>query len=334
MRKEEIEQEFKRLATEYSDLANHLKTNIGQLLKDNSIEISELTHRVKSLDSFIDKIERKKYQNPFDEIEDICGLRIVCYYPSDIEKINTIIKSEFYIIEDSNKTAELENDRFGYRSYHFIATINKEWEKIPVFKGLSGYKFEIQVRTILMHAWASINHKLQYKHEDDIAPKLKRDLFRLSALVEMADEQFDKVRQEKNEYIASLIDNSQNEKVFDTHVDLNLDSLQAFLNFYFPDRNKYEIESLLSELKKFNIDLKLLDYYVHKCMPFIEPLEKEFYEKLNLRGNWSQVGIIRIICDLMNNDYRFGRYCERNPNSEIEEIENKYIKIIQNSLSR
>lgn len=335
MNKESIEQKFKELEAKYNNLIVHLEANINQLLKDNLIDISELTPRIKSLNSFIEKIERKKYQNPFDDIEDICGLRIVCYYPSDIEKISTIIKNEFNIIKDDNKTAELENDKFGYRSYHFIATIKKEWEYTPAFKGLSDYKFEIQVRTILMHAWASINHKLQYKHEDDIAPKLKRDLFRLSALVEMADEQFDKVRQEKNDYILTLIDSSKEEKTFDTNVDLNLDSLQAFLDFYFPDRHNGYADELLVELKKFNIDLKLLDYYVQKCAPFVDLLEKEVYDKLNLSGNWAQVGIMRTICDLMNNDYRFGRYCERDPdNSEIEEIENKYIKMIQSSLNR
>ncbi len=327
MNKENIEQKFKELETKYNDLANHLETNIKQLLKDNNVEVSDVTHRVKSLDSFLNKIEKKPYKNPFDDIEDICGLRIVCYYQSDIDKINTIIKDEFNIIEDKNKTAELENDKFGYRSYHFIATIKKEWECTPTFKGLSNYKFEIQVRTILMHAWASISHKLQYKHENDIAPKLKRDLSKLSALVELADEQFDKVRQEKNDYILTLIDSSKEESAFVVNVDLNLDSLQAFLDFYFSERKQLGTESLLEDLREFKIDLKTLKEYVDKCKPFLKEIEKKVYGSKGREICWVQVGAIRIILDLMNNQFYESRIHVLPNNYMI--IREKYRKIIK-----
>ena len=65
----------------------------------------------------------------------------------------------------------LEPDRFGYRSRHFIVSVNREWLKAPNYRGLSGLKAEIQVRTILMHAWADVEYKLAYK---------KRNMFPLN----------------------------------------------------------------------------------------------------------------------------------------------------------
>ncbi|MEM6338092.1 MAG: (p)ppGpp synthetase, partial [Bacteroidota bacterium] len=77
-----------------------------------------MSQRIKTFESFWGKIERKGYDDPFSEIEDICGIRVVCYYTSDIDRIATIINDEFEVKESLDKSSALGSDRFGYRSNH------------------------------------------------------------------------------------------------------------------------------------------------------------------------------------------------------------------------
>lgn len=77
---DEIKKRFEFNLPKYKDLGGLLEKDLLKLMNDNSIEIYSITHRIKSFDSFYEKIDRKKYKDPLNEIEDICGLRIVCYY--------------------------------------------------------------------------------------------------------------------------------------------------------------------------------------------------------------------------------------------------------------
>ncbi len=72
------------------------------------------------------KYNEKKYNLPFEQIEDICGIRIICYYQSDITKICDIINTEFDVIESQDKEDLLESNEFGYRSFHFIVKLKKK----------------------------------------------------------------------------------------------------------------------------------------------------------------------------------------------------------------
>ncbi len=183
MNKSEIKTKYDELLPLYQRLAENIKNALIQFLDDLNIDYLDVEFRIKDFKSFYEKIERKKYKNPFEDIQDFCGIRIINYYPSDLEKITDLIKKEFNVSESIDKQDELDDDRFGYRSYHFIATLRKSWMSAPNYRGLEGFNFEIQARTILMHGWAAINHKLLYKHEDDIPKQFKRDLFRSSALI-------------------------------------------------------------------------------------------------------------------------------------------------------
>lgn len=85
--KETLKQEFLKANPLYQRLSFNITESLKFLLKDSGIPYLDVYSRVKEFDSFFDKIDRKQYKKPFDQIEDICGLRIVCYYPSDILQI-------------------------------------------------------------------------------------------------------------------------------------------------------------------------------------------------------------------------------------------------------
>ena len=149
--KESFRKEYPPICQKHERLAKNLKEALEIFLNNAGIAVLNIPHRIKEFESFWDKTQRKGYKDPFKETEDICGLRIICYYPSDLDTISNLINSEFDVIESVDKADLLEPEKFGYRSTHFIVTVKKEWLNAPNYRSLGGIKAEIQVRTILMH---------------------------------------------------------------------------------------------------------------------------------------------------------------------------------------
>ncbi len=87
-------------------------------LQEHNLSYLTVEGRLKSFDSFVEKIERKKYSKPFEENQDFIGIRIILYYLYDIKVIQEIIESEFELQESFDKESELEVNEFGYRSKH------------------------------------------------------------------------------------------------------------------------------------------------------------------------------------------------------------------------
>lgn len=178
----------------YEKLGLNVQQALMTFLNERKIQYLSIQYRIKSIKSFLEKVERKSYVDPLNDVEDICGIRIICYYQSDIKKIQEIILSEFLISENQNKEELLQATEFGYRSTHFIAQIKKDWTRAPNYRNLDTLKFEVQVRTVLMHSWAEIEHKLSYKSEMQIPKELRRKFSRISAKLEEADEQFEEIK--------------------------------------------------------------------------------------------------------------------------------------------
>lgn len=173
------------------------------LLKDQQFPEPKVSSRIKEREECINKFVRK-YREDLDKsgtdyviadyITDIIGLRVVCYYESDVDDAVTILKDQLKLLEETNKTEELEkNDsEFGYKGTHLDLSLNEERGKFPEYAKFKDYKFEIQIRTIAQDAWSEVDHKLKYKK--DLPPKLQRRVFRLAALFELADQEFQIIR--------------------------------------------------------------------------------------------------------------------------------------------
>lgn len=300
----EVSETYDKVETKYDTLGTNLAQALELFLKDNGIKVLSVSYRVKDKTSFIEKIGRKNYEKPFDEIEDLCGLRIICYYQSDLEKIAGIIKREFEILESQDKEELLKADQFGYRSTHFIVKIKKNWLQAPNYRGLENLKAEIQVRTVLMHAWAEIEHKLAYKKDTHIPEQFRRKFSRISAKLEEADEQFEELRNEITNYKQDVVEIAKGESTVPQEIDLNLDSLQAFLDDTFPERakNLKETTFLVDEFLRFNIGLKDLVSSYERVKDYLLRFEKES-NPANFSKAWSQTGIARAIMDLTNETY-------------------------------
>ncbi|MHA2690618.1 GTP pyrophosphokinase [Vibrio harveyi] len=292
----DLAQGFRETKPKYERLATNVEQALVQFLNEKEISSFDVEKRVKEEKSFLDKVVRKSYKNPFDEVEDIAGVRVICYYNEDLSAIDAIIKDQFVVLSYSNKSQELDDDQFGYASNHYVVKLKEEWLQAPNFRGLEQLKIEIQVRTILMHAWAAISHKLLYKKNDDVPKEFKRKLNRLSALIELADEQFDDIKNMKVDY--------QNNIVVDESVTLNADSFLALMNKYFPKRDidESDISSILSEVREYSGSLTDFEQRIQKCMPVLADMEHEEYPDKEMPV-WGLSGVARTVLDLTNDEY-------------------------------
>jgi putative GTP pyrophosphokinase len=325
-----IIQTYKEITSKYEKLGLNISQAIELLLNEEKIPYLSIDYRTKDVDSFVGKIQRKSYKNPFEDIEDICGLRIICYYQSDIEKIKNIIQKEFEILNNENKVENLDFDQFGYRSFHFILKIKNEWLKTPNYRGLENIKAELQIRTILMHAWAEIEHKLAYKTESQIPKEFRRKLSRISAKLEESDEQFEDLKNEIEDNKHNIIESAKESKIFYSNIEFNLDSLQAFLDFAFPERTK-EIKQtihLFDEMVENKISLKTLAEGFEKAKNIFENVEKEEIFFHHGHDNeitmlYAQVGAARTVLELVDDKY----YQERKTLDESKVITKYRAKI-------
>lgn len=311
---------FSELKPNYEKLGLNIQQTLETFLIENNISYLSIKYRVKEHASFLEKIERKKYKNPFDEIEDICGIRVICYFQNDIEKIKNIILKEFDITENQTKQELLNATEFGYRSTHFIAKIKKEWTSAPNYRGLDNLKFEIQVRTILMHSWAEIEHKLAYKSEIDIPKELRRKFSFISAVLEDADIKFEEIKNTIADNKSKLIKNAKENLKFDGSVELNLDNLQAFLDYAFENRSKniFDTRDFLNEMIDYRASFtQFIDGY-YKYKDRLPLIEKETMQEIEFEEDtllWSQSGAARTLLELINDDYFNDR--QENPNMDI-----------------
>ncbi len=184
-----------------------------------------------------------------------------------------------------------------------------------------------------MHAWADISHKLAYKKKEQAPPQFMRQLNRLSAILEEADEKFNTLKNDRENYIDEMSKKAEESGQFDVEQDLNLDSLQAFLDFYFPDRisSPEDMPMLLDEIMDYNIKGKsnisfktLLTAFEKSkdCLAIYEienlnKMDKEEAEELKnndydkfeeLSKNskfYSQIGVIRRILRCYLSDYKY-----------------------------
>lgn len=224
-------EQYKQLKPIYELFSVRLKQLIESLLKSESINFHLIEGRAKEVNSFREKIIRKgtNYSNPLKEITDLCGLRIIVYYQKDIELIDKIINDNFEIDKEKSidKRKILKNNEFGYLSNHYIVKINKERRKLPEWKEFKTLFAEIQLRTVLQHSWAAISHELEYKNKYDIPELLKRKLFRLAGLFELADEQFGEIKKNQIE-INKAIENKTSINDREVYNEINLDTIRNF----------------------------------------------------------------------------------------------------------
>ncbi|MFX1299061.1 MAG: GTP pyrophosphokinase family protein [Promethearchaeota archaeon] len=172
--KGEIREKYDDLYPKFQQLGEKIKEIIEHGLKSerNKIDYFSVKFRLKEFDSFIKKIIKKKcFENPFEAINDILGVRVITYFKSDRVKVREFITNEFELIKPvDDKSMALSLEEFGYQAIHCDVKLNKTRQKLPECNEYKDSCAEIQICTINQHAWSEIFHKMDYKPKD---PSLK-----------------------------------------------------------------------------------------------------------------------------------------------------------------
>jgi hypothetical protein len=144
--------------------------------------------------------------------------------------VGRLLEREFEIDPENSmdKAQILASDQFGYRSVHYIARLTPARSKLIEWRLYSQIPAEFQVRTSLQHAWAAVSHKLDYKSVQEGPAPMRRKLFRLSALFELADEEFAALRDQREATLTAYREDVKQGRLEDVPIDTS--SLAAYWN--------------------------------------------------------------------------------------------------------
>ncbi|MEP6901616.1 MAG: hypothetical protein ABJA66_07690 [Actinomycetota bacterium] len=218
---------------DYEKLCAEVAYILNRELNKEEVEFSTITYRAKTLNSFLEKIQRKSYRDPVAEITDFAGVRVVCLYNDDLKKLEKVISEHFEIVEKIDKLTDRKADQFGYGAIHFIVRLGKNASGAR-YDDLKNLVCEIQTRTVLQDAWAIIDHHLVYKNESNIPTVLRSRLNLLAGNFQSVDEKFSDIRAEREEYLRAVEDSKINSEQF-LENELNLDSFVRYAHWKFPE---------------------------------------------------------------------------------------------------
>ncbi len=148
--------------------------------------IEHIKSRIKTPESIVKKLKRRGYESTIENmvryVNDIAGIRVICSFTADIYRIADMLAKQSDIRVMSIKDYIKNPKESGYKSYHMIVSV-------PIFlsDGSSDTKVEIQIRTVAMDFWASLEHKINYKYEGEVPEHIKRELSECAEMVSDLD---------------------------------------------------------------------------------------------------------------------------------------------------
>lgn len=218
--------------------------------------IEQVHGRVKKISSILEKAKKKKIEleDIEEKIDDIAGIRIICQFVEDIDKVVAIIRKREDMEIKSEKDYISHSKASGYRSYHIII-----YYKVETLQGSKKIRAEIQIRTLAMNFWATIEHSLQYKYKQNMPEHIKERLSKAAEAIIMLDEEMSVVRGEimdaqnsfqiKANIVSDILTNIQNlYKVANQREVIKIQD--EFLKIYKSDD--------LDQLERFNKELDII----------------------------------------------------------------------------
>ncbi len=198
------QREFQEVMLKYNFAKQRLETELDILLREYEFNngynpVEHTKSRIKSVSSAIKKLSKRGYEVSIDNlvrhVHDMIGLRIVCSFLSDVYDIVNIIKSsnQFVIKDESDYIKNPKNS--GYSSYHMNILVPIHLEERTEY-----IEAEIQIRTVAMDCWASLDHKLRYKLPDDIPDTLEEKMLNCSLEIERLDVKMQKLYEIVKQY--------------------------------------------------------------------------------------------------------------------------------------
>ena len=189
--------QFQKIMMIYESAIKQVETKLDILNKESKVNrkrnpIETVKSRIKTPDSIAAKLEKKNlpvtFESMMKNLNDIAGIRVICPYISDIYAVRDML------LKQPDLNLVLEHDyieepkQSGYRSLHIVV-------ETPVYLSKTAHKVkvEIQLRTIAMDFWASLEHQLHYKNSAKIPDSVRRELFRVAETIAMTDREMEEI---------------------------------------------------------------------------------------------------------------------------------------------
>ena len=197
---QQLHQRYQEFCTRYPNAAADFLGAIEDVLSDAGLTYDHVTARVKEWRSLRSKSRKRRpdgtlmYPHPWQDIHDLIGVRVTTYHSTEIPRIIEALTEVFEVRRSVDKTAQTRvSGSFGYGSHHLILRVPLA-RATPVLQAYAGREFEVQIRTVLQHAWAEFEHDIRYKRRGNtgkLAPEVDRAFTLAAGLIELADQQFD-----------------------------------------------------------------------------------------------------------------------------------------------
>lgn len=223
--------EYREKLPIYNELHNVVMKLLKERVASSEIQLNSIEARIKSENSFVGKLLRKGHKySSISDITDIFGARIITFYNEDVDRIASMVESIFEVDwpNSVDKRKMHQFDSFGYNSLHYICRLPRNVYYNPQYSELNSLSFELQMRTALQHVWSAIQHDIGYKSVIETPMEYHRSLSRLAGLLELADDEFSRIRTSVNDYrrrAQSLVSNGKFEKVL-----LDADTFKSYLD--------------------------------------------------------------------------------------------------------
>ena len=242
---QELLVQYNHLLPVYTQMEKVVPERLKGIFDDAGIIVAALEHRVKTEKSLAGKLKLKggKYKDIFD-VTDLVGIRVITFYIDDVDKVASIVERLFDVDWENSidKRKAHEIDSFGYLSLHYICRIPESVYYNPDYPELNKIRFEVQMRTVLQHAWANMNHDTGYKSGVEIPTIYMRNMSRLAGILELVDDEFSRIRRELSDYrrnVQKLVASGNLEEV-----QLDGDSFKSYLQIGPFDRLSERIASI------------------------------------------------------------------------------------------
>jgi putative GTP pyrophosphokinase len=215
---------YEQLRPALRRLGPAMQAYLEEALADGGVHVHAVSHRVKSLPGLAGKLAYPgRTYRQLGDITDLVGVRVITYFEDGVEAAGRVVERALRIdaARSVDKRRHDDPSHFGYQSLHYVCA-----PPAPFDAELPGVAFEVQIRTILQHAWAEIEHDLGYKSPEAIPLPVRRRFSRLAGLLEIADHEFVSLRRTMEDYARDL---RHPTRLDDDAVGLDLESLRLLV---------------------------------------------------------------------------------------------------------
>jgi putative GTP pyrophosphokinase len=260
---DKVLEEFHRKKDRFSDLSQITKGLVERILEQEGIPVQSVQARVKRPEKL-----RSKYTNPgkdykcLSDMPDVVGLRVITYYSDEIDRVAAILRREFGIHFEDDKRLSKPGE-FGYSALHLDCNYSPTRLQQTEYKPFGAMKFEVQITTILGHAWAEMHHG-PYDDKGSSPRDEQRAFHRLAAVLELADKEFLQARQDRER---RQLNASVRVAAMAPQIEISPESIKAFIE---ETPIATELDNRFSPLMECEIERTVSPDYLERLVPRIK----------------------------------------------------------------